>query len=235
MKHVISKVVMACGLALGLTSGVAVAQTAVGPAKPDIERGQQLYMNGDPARGIATCIACHGTDGLSMVPIYPHIAGQSYEYVLAQLKNFKNIEGKNHSHRRNQNAMLMAPNVIQMTEEEMKDLALYVSSLELTTPSIAEHAADQELVQRGRQIWRGGIPERNVPACASCHGADGNGIPGQYPRLSGQVPSYLYEQLIAFADGERDNAGTENHMAEIANRMSRQDIKAVADYAAGIR
>ena len=235
MKHVISKVVMACGLALGLTSGVAVAQTAVGPAKPDIERGQQLYMNGDPARGIATCVACHGVEGMSMVPIYPHIAGQSYEYIFAQLKNFKNIEGKNYSPRRNQNAMLMAPNVVQMTEEEMKDLALYVSSLELTTPSIAEHAADQELVQRGRQIWRGGIPERKVPACASCHGADGNGIPGQYPRLSGQVPSYLYEQLIAFADGERDNAGTENHMAEIANRMSRQDIKAVADYAAGIR
>ena len=117
----------------------------------------------------------------------------------------------------------------------MKDLALYVSSLELTTPSIAEHAADQELVQRGRQIWRGGIPERNVPACASCHGADGNGIPGQYPRLSGQIPSYLHEQLIAFADGERDNAGADNHMAEIANRLSRQDIKAVADYAAGIR
>ncbi len=235
MKHVISKVVMACGLALGLTSGVAVAQTAVGPEKPSIERGEQLYMAGDPARGIATCIACHGPAGMSMVPIYPHIAGQSYEYILNQLKNFKNIEGESYSHRRNQNAMLMAPNVVQMTEQEMKDLALYVSTLELTKPAIAENAADQELVQRGREIWRGGIPERNVPACASCHGVDGNGMPGQYPRVSGQVPSYLHEQLIAFADGERDNAGTENHMAEIANRMSRQDIKAVADYAAGIR
>lgn len=235
MKHVISKIVMACGLAVGLTSGVAVAQTAVGPEKPDIERGEQLYMAGDPARGIATCVACHGTDGMSAVPLYPHIAGQSYEYIYAQLKNFKNIEGETFSHRRNQNALLMAPNVVQMTEEEMADLALYVSNLELSTPAIAELAADQDLVQRGRQIWRGGIPDRNVPACASCHGADGNGIPGQYPRLSGQVPNYLFEQLIAFADGERDNAGTENHMAEIANRLSRQDIKAVADYAAGIR
>ncbi|MDO5666713.1 MAG: c-type cytochrome [Alcaligenaceae bacterium] len=235
MKHVISKIVMACGLALGVASGAAVAQTAVGPVKPDIERGQQLYMTGDPARGITTCIACHGMDGVSLVPIYPHIAGQSYEYILAQLKNFKVVEGTNQSHRRTQNAMLMAPNVVQMTEQEMADLALFVSSLELTSPAIAEMAADQEMVQRGRQIWRGGIADRNVPACASCHGADGHGIPGQYPRLSGQIPSYLAEQLIAFADGERDNAGTDNHMAEIANRMSRQDIKAVADYAAGIR
>lgn len=235
MKHVISKIVMAGGLALSMASGAALAQTAVGPVKPDFERGQQLYMNGDPARGIATCIACHGADGMSMVSLYPHIAGQSYEYILNQLKNFKVPEGATQSHRRNQNAMLMAPNVVQMTEQEMADLALFVSSLELTKPSVAELAADQVMVQRGRQIWRGGIPERNVPACASCHGADGHGIPGQYPRLSGQVPSYLYEQLIAFADGDRDNAGTENHMAEIANRMSRQDIKAVADYAAGIR
>jgi cytochrome c553 len=226
MKHVISKIVMACGLALGVASGAAIAQTAVGPAKPDIERGQQLYLTGDPARGITTCVACHGPAGESMVPIYPHIAGQSYEYIAAQLKNFQVVEGTTQSHRRNANAMLMAPIVAQMTPEDIADLALYVSSLELNNPAIAELAAE---------IWRGGVPERNVPACAACHGADGQGIPGQYPRLSGQIPSYLEEQLNAFADGVRDNAGTENHMAEIANRLSRRDIKAVADYAAGIR
>lgn len=234
MKHVLSKVVMACGLAFGVAV-TASAQTAVGTPKPDLARGEQLYMNGDPDRGIATCIACHGVDGMSMVPIYPHIAGQSYEYVLAQLQNFKGAEGAE-PHRRNQNALLMQPNVMQMTLDEMRDVALFVSGLEHKDETMMPpHEADPELFERGQAIWRGGIASRGVPACASCHGADGYGIPGQYPRLSGQVASYLYEQLIAFADGERDNAGVENHMAEVANRMSRQDLKAVADYAASLR
>jgi cytochrome c553 len=87
------------------------------------------------------------------------------------------------------------------------------------------------MVDLGQKIWRGGLPERNVPACAACHSANGAGMPAQYPRLSGQFPTYIEEQLKLFRSGDRKN----DIMFAIADRMSDADIKAVSDYAAGLR
>jgi len=116
-----------------------------------------------------------------------------------------------------------------LTPQDMQNLAAYLSTQPLKQPATAGQKATVEL---GRHIWRAGIADRKVPACASCHSADGAGIPGQYPRLSGQFPAYLQEQLVLFQSGDRNNS---EPMHTIASRMTADDIKAVADYAAGLR
>lgn len=234
MKNIFSKVVLASGLVMGLTAGTAMAQITV---TPDAKRGETLYMTGDMQRGILACVACHGAGGMSPLSMYPHIAGMPEGYIITQLTHFQVPEGATKSARMNADGTptLMAPVVAQMNTQDMADLAAYIAKLELTNPAIAKNAGDLELVQRGREIWRAGIPERNVPACAACHGAEGKGMPDQYPFLSGQYPEYIEQQLQAFSSGARTHGGVENQMGTISNRMSNQDIKAVADYAAGIR
>lgn len=232
MKNVFSKVLLASGLVMGLSAGTAMAQTA-----PDVKRGETLYMNGDMQRGILACVACHGAAGMSPLSMYPHIAGLPEGYIISQLKNFQTPEGATRAPRVNLDGTptLMAPTVAQMTAEDMRDLASYITTLELTSPAFAKEAGNPEVVQRGREIYRAGIPERNVPACASCHGAEGKGMPELYPYLSGQYPEYIELQLKAFANGTRTHGGVENQMGTISDRMNSSDIKAVADYAAGIR
>ena len=115
-----------------------------------------------------------------------------------------------------------------LTPADMQNIALYLAQQPLKQPATA---GQEKLVDLGQKIWRGGLPERNVPACAACHSANGAGLPGQYPRLSGQFPMYIEEQLKLFRSGDRAN----DVMHAIADRMSDADIKAVADYAAGLR
>ncbi|NOL50377.1 c-type cytochrome [Pelistega europaea] len=233
MKQVFSKVLLASSLVMGFTAA-AQAQNA---ALPDAKRGEALYTQGDVKRGILPCIACHGVQGNSALAMYPHLAGLPAGYIVNQLKNFQVPQGATHSARMNADGSPtpMAPIVMQMTDADMHDLAAYISEQQLTKPAFAKQAADIDFVHRGRDIWRAGIPERNVPACASCHGANGKGLPAIFPALSGQHPEYILAQLKAFADGYRTNGGAENMMGTIANRMSNADMKAVADYAAGIR
>ena len=92
-------------------------------------------------------------------------------------------------------------------------------------------ATDKDLVTLGERIYRGGIAERQVPACAGCHSPNGAGIPSQYPRLSGQHADYAAAQLTAFRDGVRKNSLT---MSQVAAKMNDREIKAVADYVAGL-
>ncbi|WP_071059150.1 c-type cytochrome [Pelistega sp. MC2] len=234
MKQVFTKVLLASGLVMGLTAGAAQAQNAT---TPDIKRGETLFTQGDVQRGILACVACHGQAGTSAIAMYPHLAGMPAGYIVSQLKNFQVAEGADRSARMNIDGSptAMAPIVAKMTEQDMNDLAAYISKQKLSKPAFAQHAADIAFVHRGREIWRAGIPERHVPACASCHGAEGQGMPEQFPFLSGQHPEYILSQLHSFAEGARTHGGAENMMGTIANRMSNADMKAVADYAAGIR
>jgi len=111
----------------------------------------------------------------------------------------------------------------------MRNVSLYLAEQPLTKPAAA---SNEDLVARGEVIWRGGIASQNVPACAACHSANGAGIPSLYPRLAGQYASYLEDQLKLFRSNHRANS---EMMHQIAYRMSDEDIKAVADYAAGLR
>jgi cytochrome c553 len=95
-------------------------------------------------------------------------------------------------------------------------------------------ASDKDLAALGQRIWRGGIAGKSVAACAGCHGPDGAGIPGQYPRLAGQFAEYVDAQLKLFRAGGRANDAN-GMMRGVAGRMSDQEIRAVAEYAAGLR
>ena len=201
-------------------------------AKPDAAQGEQLYVNGDPSRGIISCASCHGEAGNSIIPINPNIAGQPYEYLVKQLLDFK-PKGDHPPVRRGPDGApsLMAPMAAPLNDDDIRNLALFLSSQPLNLETAAT-ASNEETMERGQSIWRGGIAARGVPACAGCHAPDGAGLPGKYPRLAGQHPDYIAEQLRLFRDGHRDNS---QEMFEIADRMSDRDIAAVAIHAAGLR
>lgn len=178
--------------------------------KPDLERGKQIAAT--------VCVACHGPDGNSPLPANPILAGQHADYVAAQLAAFKSGARPN---------PIMAGMSAALTPEDMRSVAAWFAQ-QTPKPSAAK---DKALASRGQQIWRGGIRQGNVPACAGCHGAAGAGIPAQYPRLAGQYSDLTFAWLKAFANGGRTNP----MMSGIATKMSEADMKAVAEYAAGLR
>ncbi len=184
----------------------------------------------DPAKGkvIAetVCIACHGADGNSMSAANPHLAGQVQDYIYKQLVNFKAVDGKPAA----RNNAIMAGMVAALSDEDMKNVAAWYAQQTLK-PAVATQEA---LIARGKQLWRAGDAAKGIPACAGCHGPAGKGLPAQYPRLAGQFPEYTEAQLKSFRSGERAN-DPERMMRDIADRLSDSDIKAVAEYAAGLR
>ena len=124
----------------------------------------------------------------------------------------------------------MTPMAAPLTDEDIQNVAYYLGQQQLDYETAAT-ATNEATMQRGQEIWRGGIPDKRVPACAGCHSPNGAGVPGEFPRLAGQFPAYIADQLRLFRSNDRANA----IMHEIADRMSDSDIAAVADYAAGLR
>lgn len=227
MKRVLSRMLVASGLMLGASLTVpSFAAQPQGFPSPDAERGGTLYEQGDAARGIISCASCHGEGGNSTLPANPKLAGQHYGYLHAQLIDLRQLPDAEAPARI---SPIMNPMAQNLTNEDIADISLYLSQQTLTE---AATATNPDLVELGQKIWRGGIAEKGVPACAACHGATGSGIPAQYPYLSGQFNSYIAEQLQLFRSGERNN---DEAMVDIAARMSDAEIAAVADYAAGLR
>lgn len=234
MKRVLSRVLIAGGLLMAATVPYTsqAAETAPGaPAKPDAAKGAQLFDQGDGARGIIACASCHGPGGNSSIPANPNLAGLPHEYLAKQLADFRVKDGEKLPVRKGAggNPSPMTAIAQPLTPEDIQNVALYLSQQPLKEPATAGY---KDLVEQGRKIWRAGLAERGVPACAACHGATGAGLPSQYPRLSGQFPAYLEEQLKLFRSGDRANS---QPMQDIASRMTDADIRAVADYAAGLR
>ncbi|TWO70468.1 cytochrome c4 [Caenimonas sedimenti] len=190
----------------------AAAPAAPAPvAKVDLAAGEAKYT--------ATCAACHGADGNSGTPANPKIAQQHPDYLVKQLQEFKS--GKRPS-------PIMQGFAAQLTDADMKNISAFLGSRK----SKAGFARDKELVAMGERIYRGGIAERQVAACAGCHSPNGAGIPAQYPRLGGQHADYTAGQLTAFRDGARKNS---LQMTQVARKLNDREIRAVADYVAGLR
>jgi len=191
---------------------------------------EQATAKADPAKGKVVaesiCVACHGADGNSMSSANPHLAGQIEQYIYKQLSNFKSVDGKPAL----RDNAIMAGMAAALTEEDMKNVAAWFSSQKLK-PEMAKNEASLAL---GKKIWRQGDFRKGVPACAGCHGPAGSGMPAQYPRLAGQFADYTEAQLVAFRAGTRAN-DPESMMRTIAAKLSDAEIKAVADYAAGLR
>jgi cytochrome c553 len=172
------------------------------------------------------CAACHAADGNSVAATNPKIAGQFPEYLHKQLADFKPQPGKKPA----RESPIMTPMVANLSEADMKNLAAYYSGQKLNPAA----AADKDLAALGQKIWRGGVAATGVPACAGCHGPAGAGIPAQYPRLSGQFAEYLAAQLKGFKEGGRAN-DPNGMMRGVAARLTEREIRAVAEYAAGLR
>ncbi len=197
----------------------AEAKAAVpGKPKADIAAGEALYSSGDATRGVTACITCHGPKGQSAVATWPKLSAQHAAYVAKQLRNFK--EGSR------ANAVMMGMSAT-LNEQDMLNIAAFLAK----QPASEGVAQNKETIELGQSIYRGGIASKGVPACAACHSPTGVGIPAQYPRLGGQWADYSYAQLLAFREGVRKNS---SQMTTIATKLSDKEMKAVADYMAGL-
>ena len=182
-----------------------------------------------------TCTACHGPEGNSSSALWPNIAGQNAPYILAQLKAFKNSMSANHA--RSGSAMsrmdpLMSSQAMLLSDKDMADLAVYFESL----PGAAQSVADASLLARGEALYRGGNKDSGAAACLACHGPSGRGNPAaKYPALQGQHAAYTAKQLQNYASGERETDGKTRIMRDIAVRLSKEDIEAVASYVQGLK
>jgi cytochrome c553 len=187
-----------------------------------------LAFGQDKAQGIAAqvCASCHAPDGNSTAPANPKIAAQGVDYLHKQLRDFKALNGKKPL----RESAIMNGMVANLSEGDMKGLAAFYSGQALKPAA----AADKELAALGQKLWRGGDAANGVPACAGCHGPAGAGMPAQYPRLAGQYAEYLAAQLTAFREGRRNN-DPNSMMRGVAARMNDRQIRAVAEYASGLR
>lgn len=201
---------LVCGAAAAVFAAQALAQ--------DIAKAQNTAAQ--------VCAACHAPDGNSPAPANPKIAGQIPEYLHKQLMDYKAHGGKKPAR---ENPIMMGM-VANLSEADMKGLAAYYSGQKLKPAA----ATDKNLAAAGQRLWRGGNAATGVPACAGCHGPAGAGMPAQYPRIAGQFADYIAAQLKAFKDGARAN-DPNGMMRGVAARLTDQEIRAVAEYAAGLR
>lgn len=191
-------------------AGAAAAADAPAAFKPDAARGQAIA---------ATCMACHAADGSRGLAANPILQGQHPEYLLRQLTAFKSGQRRN---------PIMQGFAATLSDDDMKQVAAFYATKQAKTG----FAKNKDTVLQGERIYRGGIAERKVPACAGCHSPNGAGIPAEYPRLAGQHAEYTETSLLTFRSGERANSA---QMMAIAGKMTDREIKAVADYIAGLR
>ena len=188
------------------------ANEAVAPAaKPDLAKGEATYG--------AVCAACHGADGNSAISANPKLAQQHPDYIVKQLQEFKSGKRAN---------AVMSGMVAGLSNEDMRNISYWLASKQ-AKPGFAK---EKDTVAWGERIYRGGIPDRQIAACASCHSPNGAGMPAQYPRLSGQHADYTAAQLVQFREGVRNN---NLQMTQVAAKMNDREIKAVSDYIAGLR
>ncbi|MCF7520497.1 cytochrome c4 [Neisseria sp. ZJ106] len=200
-------------LALGLAAGAATAAP-----KADIEKGKQIATT--------ICAACHAADGNSGIAMYPKLSAQHAAYIYQQTQEIK--EGK----RTAGSSAVMKPLVTGLSEQDIRNVAAYYAKQQ-AKPGEANPKEELEL---GARIFRGGLADKKIPACMSCHGPSGAGMPGggteilAYPRIAGQHKAYVMTQLNAYKSGARQNA----MMADIAKRMSEEEMNAVANFIQGL-
>lgn len=181
-------------------------------------------LDGDAEAGAAKaapCVACHGVAGNSVSPEWPKLAGQGAKYTYGQLKAFKEGERTN---------PIMAGQVANLSDQDMKDISVYFSEQQTSLG-----AANPDLVEAGEAVFRGGNKETDTPACIGCHGPRGLGnAAASYPRIAGQQATYVANQLKAYRAGERANSDLAKMMVDAADRLTDEEIKALASYLQGL-
>jgi len=170
-----------------------------------------------------TCGACHGSEGNSSSPMWPNLAGQNAPYIVAQLKAFKDGSRKD---------PLMSSQAMMLSDDDMANLAVYFECL----PAAAQAVANEDLLDRGESLYRGGNLEDKTAACLACHGPTGRGNPAaRYPALRGQHAAYTSKQLNDYANSDRTSDGKTRVMRDIATSLNKDDIAALSSYVQGLK
>jgi cytochrome c553 len=200
-------------------ASVAHANDAKPAEAADPAKGATLYTNGDASRGVLACVACHGAAGNSTIAQNPKLAGQHEAYLKKQLYDFQGPARNN---------AIMTGISKALDDNDIRNIAAYLDQ-QKPAPGAARN---KNTIDLGKRIYRAGIAEKNVPACAGCHSPNGAGIPAQYARVAGQHQDYTVAQLTNFRTGSRANSA---QMTAISKRLSDEEMQAVADYIAGLK
>ncbi len=214
MKPAFSLAAAVCAFALLPLSGAALSADKPA-AKIDTARGSQIASQ--------VCAACHAADGNSPAAANPKLAGQHPEYMTRQLASFKENKARKNP--------IMMGFATALTAEDAANVSAYYAAQKPDAKGAARNPAAAKL---GEKIYRGGVADKGIAACAGCHGPAGAGIPAQYPRIAGQWADYTRAQLMAFRVGERQN-DPQGMMRGVAAKLSDKEIEAVADYIAGLK
>lgn len=206
---------------LALTLSVLAAFSGTVQAQGDEAKGQQVATT--------TCLACHGMDGNSMVPMYPKLAGQHQGYLLKQLKEFK--QGAMSGGKEGRNDPIMAGMVMTLNEEQMADVSAFYASQTIS----AGAQVDAGTQAKGEKLYMGGDAQRQITACAACHGPKGEGMNlAGYPSLAGQHPDYIKAQLEKFRSGARAN-DLNGMMTGVAKNLRDEDISLLSQYISSLK
>lgn len=200
----------------------AAAHAPAAAVKPDAGKGATLYADGDAARGLPACVSCHGAAGNSTIAANPVLAGQGASYLYKQLVEFTTPK---------RNQPVMSTYAKMLSDADKKNVAAYLAA-QVPKPGAAKN---KDTIELGKKIFRGGIASKQIAACASCHGATGDGIPVQYPRIAGQHQEYTVTQLTLFRSTKPEARRISADMQVIASRLSDDEMAAVADYIAGLK
>jgi cytochrome c553 len=200
---------------------IAVAGTAVLVGCANLERSRDLNNPAVPAVTMAqqVCSNCHGINGSAVSPNFPNLAAQVPDYIVAQLKGFR-------SHERQDPAGFeyMWGLSRSLTDEQINGLAAYYASQKPQRQPIESEASR---LPAGQAIFESGVPAKNIPACATCHGAEGQGNSG-FPRLAGQHADYVVKQLVVFQRTDERPEGSV--MKVVAHELTVEDIANVSAF-----
>jgi len=170
---------------------------------------------------VATCAACHGQDGNSMVGLWPSLAGQNVNYLVRQLQHIKS--GK-------RAIIEMIGSLDNFAQEDLEDIAAFYAS---QNNAIGQATPDK--VELGTKLYYSGSLEKGVPACTACHSPKGKGnSPAGYPLLSGQQSDYIAKALKNYRTGERNNDESSQMMMAIAYKLDDVEIDALSSFINGL-
>lgn len=184
---------------------------------------------GNPEKGselVATCVACHGQNGIGLSADWPNLAGQNQKYLYDQLKYFQSGQREN---------VLMA-SVIDylkiLTDEDIQNIAAFYSE---KNSNIGVAKNDEELLALGSQLYKAGDFKRGIPSCSACHSIYGQGNDqAGFPALNGQQKGYLISTLKAYRSGERNAGEYSKVMQAVSMNLTDKDIEALANYMHGL-
>ena len=232
MKHIVRNALFSLGL-IAIAQGASASSTAklVGDAKA----GQAKA---------AVCGACHRMDGNSAAPNFPKLAGQGERYLIKQIHDIKAWDAETNPAKKastGRTVLEMTGILTNVNDQDIADIAAYFSSqnTQLSGAKKMEVQVNSGLkvdaLELGAKTFRAGNLANGVPACTACHAPDGKGnAAAGFPRLSGQHPDYIEKQLTNFRAGNRVNDGDTSPMRTIADKLSDAEIKALANFIAGL-